>query len=314
MKMMKAAVLTLDGFDIQSVTVPPIAPDQVLIKTSAVGICSGDLFVYENRADFVDTYNRLGHEASGVVVEIGGAVSGVQVGDVVTSMALPAYAEYFVDSAENVVKLNGVDPNYALGEAIACCVHAANRFGIRPGDSVAIIGCGFMGLVCQQLAAYRGATFICGIDPIAERRAMSEQLGAQVSYDPGAVTGEAIAAIHNEFDVVIEAAGVQSAIDFSTALVAEHGRIVLVGYHQSNDGMRSINMQQWNYKAIDVVNGHVRREGEKVAAMQEAVDLMRQGHIETKPFTSLYAFDDIEQAFRDLSSRKQGVLKAVLQL
>ena len=59
--------------------------------------------------------------------------------------------------------------------------------------------------------------------------------------------------------MVIEAAGVQSAVDLCTELVTQHGKIILVGYHQSNDGMRNVNMQQWNFKAIDVINGHVRR-------------------------------------------------------
>ena len=63
-------------------------------------------------------------------------------------LRLPVYADFFVSKPTELVKL----PNsrlirpYALGEAIACCVHAGNRFGIQPGDKVAIIGCGFMGI------------------------------------------------------------------------------------------------------------------------------------------------------------------------
>ncbi len=307
---MKAAILTIDGFELRDVPIPAIGDDELLIKTHSCGVCSGDLFVYQNRADFVDSYNRLGHEASGEVVAVGKNVQHIVEGDIVTALALPAYQAYFAASANRVIKLpDTIDPTFALGEAVACCVHAANRFGTRKGDRVVIIGCGFMGLVCQQLTAYQGAGYIAAIDVIDERLAMARQLGANVTYRAtDDLTHEA------PFDVVIEAAGVQSAVDLGTQLVAEHGRLVLVGYHQSNNGMRSVNMQQWNYKAIDVINGHVRREDEKMEAMRQGMELMAAGHIRTEPFSTVYPFADIEQAFRDLDRRKAGLFKAVMRL
>ena len=274
---MKAAVLTADGFVINDVAVPEIGDDDVLIKTLACGVCSGDVFVYQHRDDFIATYNRLGHEGSGEVVAVGSHVTQFQPGDIVTALALPAYADYYVATVGQLVKLpTGVDTVHALGEAIACCVHAANRFGIKPGDRVAMIGCGFMGLVCLQLAKHQGASFICAIDPVPERLAMSQQFGADVVYNPRKTAASAILAEQGEFDVVIEAAGSQSALDLCTELVDLHGRIILVGYHQSNNGLRTVNMERWNFKAIDVVNGHVRREDEKVAAMQQGMELMAQ--------------------------------------
>ena len=310
---MKAAVLTLDGFEIQDVERPTVGPDEVLIKTQACGICSGDLFVYQNRPDFYQTYNRLGHEASGEIIEIGRNVTAFKLGDMVTALALPAYSQYFAAPANRIVKLpSQVDPKIALGEAVACCIHAAGRFGIKPGDNVAVIGLGFMGQICLQLAKYQGAGFICAIDPVAERRELSKHFGADATFNPLESTGQEILDSLGEFDVVIEAAGVQSAIDLSTELVAIHGRIVLVGYHQSNNGMRSINIERWNYKAIDVVNGHVRNEDEKTKAMELGMQLIEKGHISTKELIAFYDFDQIDQAFQELDGRKTGLLKAVL--
>ena len=310
---MKFAILTIDGFEIREEAVPTIGDNELLVRTTACGVCSGDLFVYQNRPDFVDTYNRLGHEASGTVTAVGKNVSNIKPGDVVTALALPAYAEYFVAPADMVVKLpSNIDPIYALGEPIACCVHAANRFGTKPGDKVAVIGCGFMGIICLQLAKYQGAEFICAIDPVTERLEMSKQFGANVTYNPFETSGADILLAHGEFDVVIEAAGVQSAVDLSTELVVEHGRIILVGYHQSNNGMRTVNMERWNYKAIDVINGHVRRHDEKAAAMRQGMELMQQGHIITEPLVKLYIFDDTDLAFRNLDQGKPGLFKAVL--
>ncbi|MDJ0754727.1 MAG: zinc-binding dehydrogenase [Ardenticatenaceae bacterium] len=312
---MKAAVLTTAGFEIQEAPKPSIADHEVLVKTLACGVCSGDVFVYQNRARYAATYNRLGHEASGLVMAVGRSVDDFKVGDTVTALALPAYADYFAASQDMLVKLpSNVDPLYALGEAIACCVHAANRFGIRPGDRAAVVGCGFMGLVCLQLVKYQGAGLVCAIDPVAERRQMGERMGADVTYDPSRHNSTEILANHGEFDVVIEAAGVQSAVDLCTDLVTEHGRIILVGYHQSNNGLRTVNMERWNYKAIDVINGHVRRQDEKVAAMRQGIELMSQGQIVTEPLVTIYEFADTEQAFRDLTAGKPGLFKAVLNM
>lgn len=195
---------------------------------------------------------------------------------------------------------------------MACCVHAANRFGTRAGDKVAVIGCGFMGLICMQLAIHQGAGFVCAVDPVAERRQMAIEMGADVAYDPLQESGAQMLAAHGAFDVVIEAAGVQGAVDLGTELVTQHGRLILVGYHQSNDGLRTVNMQQWNFKAIDVINGHVRRMDEKVAAMREGMALLRDGHIDTAPLVQTYPFAQIDRAFRDLQSGQPGLFKAVL--
>ena len=310
---MKTAVLTVDGFEIRDLETPTIGTDEVLVKTLACGVCSGDVFVYQNRSELAQTNSLLGHEPSGEVIAVGRNVTAVQPGDFVTALAWPAYAEYFVATADLLVKLPpGVDPTYALGEAIACCVHAANRFSTQPGDKVAVVGCGFMGLVCLQLAKYQGAGFICAIDPIAERQAMARQFGADATYDPSQTNSAEIIAAHGEFDLVIEAAGVQSAVDLCGDLVTQHGRIILVGYHQNNNGLRTVNMQQWNFKAIDVVNGHVRRQDEKLEAMRQGMELMRQGHIDTAPLVTVYDLTNTERAFRDLTSGTSGLFKAVL--
>ena len=149
----------------------------------------------------------------------------------------------------------------------------------------------------------QGAGFSCCIDPIGLRCEISLEIGADVSLSPSDYLAEDILKLYGEFDIVIEAAGTQSAIDLCTDLVAKHGRIILAGYHQSKGGMRTINMERWNYKTIDVVNSHVRRQG---------MELMRQGHLVTEPLVTTYSFMDIEQAFRDLIDGKDGLMKAVL--
>ena len=312
---MKAAVLANRGFEIRDVEEPVCGDGEILVKTLGCGICSGDLHLYRTRSEFAGEELWLGHEASGIVSAVGEQVSGVSTGDLITALGKPAYAEYFVTKPQFTAKLPpAIDPLYALGEPVGCCVHAGNRFDTKQGDKVALIGCGFMGLICGQIARYQGADFILAIDPLRYRRDMGERLLAATSIDPVSRNADEILRLYGDFDIVIEAAGSQSALDLSTNLVKKHGRIILVGYHQSNGGIRSVNMQQWNYKAIDVINGHVRRDDEKAEAMRQGMKLMESGHIKTKPLVSIYALDQVEQAFRDLSDGKPGLWKAVLRM
>jgi threonine dehydrogenase-like Zn-dependent dehydrogenase len=252
----------------------------------------------------------LGHEGTGVVERLGAGVRTFAIGDLVTSLH-GGFADYFVSPADETMLLpQGVDPRHALGEPVACCVHASWRFGVTPDCSVAIVGCGFMGLVCMQLAKLQGAGRILAIDPVPARREMALSLGADEAMSPDAI--EDFDADIGLYDVVIEAAGVPAAINLSTDLVKQHGRVSLIGYHQSGDGLRTVNMQRWNLKAIDVINGHVRRMDEKFNAMVEGVGLIADGRLKIEPLVRVYALSDISDAFEDLFSKSDAPFKAVL--
>ncbi len=309
---MEIAKLNPNGFVVFEQDRPVPNANQVLVQTIGCGVCGGDVFTYRNKELLDQSGLILGHEASGVVVEVGSTVEGFVVGDRVTALG-GAYADYFVIEPDRLVKIPpNVDPLYALGEPIACCVHAGNRFGIQPGNRVAVVGCGFMGLICLQLAKIQGAAFITAIDPVPYRQSMSLQLGANEAYAPDAY--QVADPDQGEFDVVIEAAGAQSALDMCGDLVKQHGRLIIIGYHQSNQGMRQVNMQLWNFKAIDVINGHVRHTQEKRDAMQQGLDLMSAGKLVTEPLVELYTLADVEQAFVDFITPKEGFFKAVLQM
>lgn len=309
---MKVAVLTKDGFRIREADVPSCGSNQVLVRTLICGICEGDVFSYRNVNDIRNSEIVLGHEGSGVIEAIGQNVHDFKEGDTVTALG-GSFAEYFLASPNSLVKLpKGLNPLWALGEPVACCVHAGNRFGIQLGDRVALLGCGFMGLMCLQLAKLQGAAFICAIEPIPWRLKVARQLGADIGQSLETSDAKKLIHEYGEFDVVIEATGVQGAVDMAGDLVKQHGRVILVGYHQSNNGMRTVNMKQWNYKAIDVVNGHVRRLDEKLKAMQAGIDLMCAERLVIEPLVKHYDLPRVEEAFQDLIARKEGLFKAAL--
>ena len=312
---MKAAVLTAQGFQFHEEKTPECKPWEVLVKSAGCGICEGDVFHYTNRGkagrgDGTDM--RLGHEGSGVVAEVGAQVEGFKPGDRVTALG-GDYAEYFTALPSFLAHLpDGVDTASGLGEPIACCVAGASRFGIRLGDRVAIIGAGYMGLNCLQLTRLLGAAECVSLDLLDWRLAVARRSGADRVVN---TTGRDAASLAGElgiFDAVIEATGVQAAVDIGTALVREHGTFSLVGYHQGNGGLRSVDMKLWNYKSINVVNAHIRDQAQKLLDMKAGLRLVAGGRLDGKAFVTPYAFADINRAFEDLASRKEGLFKGNL--
>lgn len=313
---MKCALLTSKGFVFDEMQVPTCGANQVLVKTAGCGVCEGDLFQYICRTSDPNcdqSFIAVGHEASGVVEAVGSAVSEFKPGDRVTALTGKEYAEYFVAEKENLALIpSGIPTAAALGEPLGCCLHAAGRFGVRLGDRVGVIGCGYMGLLLQQLAALSGAAEVVTFDLIPWRLEMSKNLGANKVVNVDGKSPEQCLAELGEFDVMIEATGVEAAITLSTKLVKEHGVINLIGYHQSGGGLRSIDVKTWNYKAISVINGHVRRADEKLAAMKAGLALVASGRLKMAPLVTDYAFADINKAFADLKARKSGLYKANL--
>lgn len=311
---MKAAILTSEGFVINEEKTPECQPNQVLVKSAGCGICEGDVFRYITRNDGEVDHNgiRLGHEGSGIVSAVGGNVTEFKVGDKVTALG-GAYAEYFVTTPDRLALVpEGIEVKMALGEPIACCMSGARRFGVKMGDRVAIIGAGYMGLNCLQLVKLQGAAEIVVFDLLDWRLETAKKLGADIVINSGDKRPDDLAAQLGSFDVVLEATGVQGAIDLGTALLRHHGTLNLVGYHQSNGGIRQIDMKTWNFKAITVVNSHVRNEVEKLDAMKAALKLMAHGKLDTDVLITNYQFADINQAFLDLKARKPGLYKANL--
>lgn len=315
---MKYAVLTPRGFEMREVPVPRCGLHDVLVKTIAIGICEGAVFRHRAMTSGLFPASQkemfLGHEGNGRVVKVGRGVIGFKPGDVVTALG-GAYAEYFVCKPGQLLKLRrGSDPRWNLGEPVACAMHAMNRSAVRPGDRVAVIGCGYMGLLCLQMANLMGASHVLAMDVLDWRLSAARRLGADAVFNPKRRGRKSLVGMFGEFDVVIEATGLQEPIDMATELVKQHGQILIIGYHQSNNGMRTVNMERWNFKAADVLNGHVRREDEKMRAMRASLELVHSGRLEMKALTAVYPFQKIEKAFHDLIARKRGLFKISLVL
>jgi threonine dehydrogenase-like Zn-dependent dehydrogenase len=112
-------------------------------------------------------------------------------------------------------------------------------------------------------------------------------------------------------DVVIEATGRQGPLDLGAELTRVRGRLIVAGYHQ--DGPRTVNMQLWNWRGIDVVNAHERDPEIYRRGMEEGVRLLAAGGLDLAPLlTHSFPLPDINAAFRTAEERPAGFLKSVV--
>jgi threonine dehydrogenase-like Zn-dependent dehydrogenase len=296
---------------------PAPGPGQVLVRVTACGVCASELHPW---IDGAPPYpRRFGHEPVGVVERVGPGVERFSAGDRVTGLFTGAFGDVaLADEAVLLPVPDGLPDERALGEPLACLVNAARRTPVELADRVALIGLGYMGLGMLQLLKLRGPVRIVAIDVREEARQHALDLGADEALHPDEVPEEYLLTSFGDwhsdrgFDVVVEASGTQPGLTLAGKMVRAHGLLSILGYHQG--GERAVDMQMWNWKAIDVVNAHVRRREDLLESMRIGLELETKGLIDLGALvTHRYGLDEIDAAFAALRDKPDGFIKAVVQ-
>ncbi len=213
--MAAAVVHDFDDIRIEQLPVPAIGPRELLVRTGACGVCSGDVMDWYIRAKAPLV---LGHEPAGTVAAVGGEVEGFSPGDRVfihhhapcfvcercrggLFTLCPTWKKSRLDPggmAEyvRVPEVNLVDTLHlpegvsledgTLVEPAACAVKGVRRAGVRPGETVLVTGLGVMGMLNLAVARAFGAARLIGADLNPWRRERALALGADAVVDPGA--------------------------------------------------------------------------------------------------------------------------------
>ncbi|MDB4867984.1 MAG: hypothetical protein JWR03_2317 [Cohnella sp.] len=315
---MKAAAFIKPGMtQVFEIDKPVPVHDEVLVKIAVCGLCSSELGMWVNKDFKTEHPIFFGHEATGIVEQTGPDVQTLSVGDRVTLFTeRGGYSEYIALPEKWAVKLGDHVPyEWALGEPIACAMNGTRRSGVEVGDTVAIIGLGFMGSLIMQGIRLKGASRIIVVDTREESFELARKFGADEIID--SKTEDAAARImeltgNKGADVVVECTGYQEPLDLATKAVKIRGRLVIFGYHQG--GPRTIDVQTWNWKGLDVVNAHERDPEVYLQGMKTGMKLLESGHLNMEPLVShFYGLDDINQAFQDAYSKPPGFIKAVIK-
>lgn len=315
---MRAAVLAGPGeIRIETVECPQPAPGQVRVRLEGSGVCASNLEPWAGPPwmTYPGEPGGLGHEGWGVVDMVGEGVEQIRVGDRVATLSHHSFAEYDIAGADAVLKLpQGLADQPFPGEPLGCAFNIFRRSDIRAGQTVAIVGIGFLGAVLTRLATDAGARVIA----ISRRRFsldLARAYGAAeviVMDDHWGIiervkelTGERMCAR------VIEAVGKQWPLDLASELVAFGGRLIVAGYHQ--DGPRSVNMQMWNWKGIDVINAHERDPEVQRLGVRDAIEAVASGKLDPTPlYSHRYPLERLAEALDATRDKPEGFVKALV--
>ena len=238
---------------------PPMNENSVKIAVAYCGLCGTDHHKYAGKAGSRPvTYPvPLGHEASGVVVEVGAAVTDFKPGDRVTvdpnwscghcyyckngkrhlcensKGVVKGMATYICPPQENVYRVpDGVSLRDAsLCEPLACCLHGIDLLDVQPGETVTIIGFGAIGALMLQLCKRAGAAKIIVIEPEESKREIAAKMGATLFLNPTKtdVRAEIQAAGIPCVDKVLECAGIPATIQSALQIAGRGATVVLFG-------------------------------------------------------------------------------------
>jgi threonine dehydrogenase-like Zn-dependent dehydrogenase len=315
---MRAAILERPGvIRLDQVAMPKPGVGEVRIRLEGCGVCASNLEPWSGLEwlTYPGEPGGLGHEGWGIIDAVGPDVTSFAEGDRVAALAYRSFAEYDVVSAEAAVKLPaGLAERAFPGEPLGCAFNIFRRSDIFSGQTVAIIGIGFLGAVLTKLATDAGAHVIA-ISRREESLALARHYGAaetiamhhhwQIIEQVKASTDDAMC------PRVIECVGKQWPLDLATALTGFGGKLIVAGYHQ--DGPRQVNMQEWNWKGIDVINAHERDPAIQLTGLRQAVDAVAEGRLDPEPlYTHLYPLERLGEALDATRDKPSGFVKALV--
>jgi 2-desacetyl-2-hydroxyethyl bacteriochlorophyllide A dehydrogenase len=315
---MRSAALVAPGrIEVREVEVPRPGPGEVLVRLEGSGVCASNLEVWGGQPWFQYPLapGAPGHEGWGRIDAVGDGAQGFAPGDRVALLSGHAYAQWDVAPVGSVVRLPPeLDDRPFPAEPLGCAVNISRRSRIEAGQTVAIVGIGFLGALLTRLASDAGARVIA-----ITRRPFALDVARDMGADETVVMDDHWRIIEQVRDLsdgrfcdrVIEATGKQWPLDLSAELTRERGTLVVAGYHQ--DGPRQVNMQLWNWRGLDVINAHERDPAVYRDGMRAAVDLVASGRLDPAPlYTHTYPLDRLGDALDATRDRPDGFLKALI--
>lgn len=332
---MKAAVFhgSEQGIKFEDIPVPTITSNQILVKVAACGVCHTDLHYIEHG---VPTFKAppivLGHEASGVVEEVGTDVKTFKSGqrvlipavltcgecmfcrmgreNICSNMTMlgnhidGAYAEYVAVPAKDVLELPDSIPleeASIIADALSTPYHAVkNRAKVRPGDTVAIFGCGGVGVNAVQLAAAAGG-YVIAVDINDKKLQWAKEFGAAHTINASQVervSKEIKKLTGGGADIAMEVIGNPKTIEEAFESVRVGGRLCVVGYTHEKI---SIVAGKIMFKEIEVVGSL----GCRPLDYKPLIRLVELGKVNvSKLVTHRFGLDELDKAFAVM---KEGV-------
>lgn len=283
--------------------------NQVQVELSVTGICAYDLALFNGFVPKGHRYPFLhGHEGVGIVRKVGATISSLHVGDKVAVMGNASRLfGHVANVPENLAARIPDDAAPAqvwLAEPVSTVVNAFEWCKLLPGDRVAVVGTGFMGLLFVQALKYSLSVQVIAVDVNGRRLDLAAKFGATEIINPATETGrERLAQCKEDpVDVVIESGGAQGTIDLATELVRTAGRLIIFGSHRG-EGPRHVDLYEWHHKGLEVYNTSPKLTTDYTRVFRRTVRLMEKGIFELEPLITHTAAPEQAQELLTLASK-----------
>jgi len=328
---------------IEDVPIPELGPEDVLVSVKACGICGSDVHGMDGSTGRRKPPLIMGHEAAGVIAEVGAGITAWKPGDRVTFDSTMycgrcdfcrrglinlcdqrrvfgvscdeyrqngAFAEYVAVPQHVLYRL----PNAlafeqaALVEPVSIAVHALRRTPLTLNDTAVVVGAGMIGLALIQTLRAAGCGRIIVADIASDKLAVTMKLGATdiVNSSDGKALEKIIELTRGRgADVAFEAVGVAATVDLAVRCVRKGGAVTLIGNVSPNVPLP---LQIVVTREL-TLNGSCASAGEYPACL----DMMVRGAIQTEPLLSAVApLAEGVAWFDRLYAKEQGLMKVVL--
>jgi len=341
---MRALLLSeYSKLDVVDLPQPVAGPGEVVVQVAACGICGSDVHGYDGSSGRRIPPLVMGHEAAGVIAEVGDGVSRFAVGDRVTfdstvycgacdyclrgeinlcdnrqvvGVSTPdfrragAFAEFVTVPERIVYRLPDAMSfaEAAMLEAVAVAIHAVAVSDLKGGETALVIGAGMIGLLTLQAARAAGCSRLLVADVDASRLKLAKEAGADATIlaSGSEMVDEVLRLTGGRgVDIALEAVGRDETVSAAVDAVRKGGTVTLIG---NITPQVTLPLQK-------VVSRQIRLQGSCASAGEypEAIELVSSGKIQVTPLiTAIAPLSEGAQWFERLHSREPNLMKIVI--
>lgn len=299
------------GAEIVETEVGEPGPGEVQVEVAACGICSWDLQTFKAGAD--SPYAAPpGHEGVGYVSKLGAGVHGIEIGQRVAGGGFGRLRNLPANRVYKIPESSLLDQHWIV-EPVSCVVTGMDHCHLKAGERLAMVGCGFMGLMMIQGLAGAGADQLIALDIDDRRLQLALEMGATEAHNTQSAdfADVQVGLRQRGIDTVVDTSGSQGGLDIATDIVRRAGRINLFGWIKGASA--TFNPSTWHGKAISVVNSSPAAQLRD--PFPPAIRLIDKGVIDLKPLvTHVVDIDDYPTFMAGVTSGAvDGYIKGVVQ-
>jgi threonine dehydrogenase-like Zn-dependent dehydrogenase len=294
------------GVEIIDIDVSDPQAGEVQVQSAACGICAWDLATFRDGGTAPP-----GHEGVGYVTKVGRGVRDIEEGMRVTGQGL-GFDGIKNCSADRMYVLpeSDIADEYWIVEPVSCVVTGLDTAPLLPADNVAVIGCGFMGLMFIQALSQFYTYDLIAIDLVEKRLKLAKSLGAKLTYNPKEIdTSELISELRtHSIDVVFDCSGKAAGLNLATKIVRRGGHINLFGCIREEV---TINGSEWHGGAFNLVSSS---PGAKIRdPFPPAIRFLERGHIDLRSLvTHIVRLEDYPALLKEATSGDGSYIKGVV--